>query len=78
MEQFNRDDVEFLVIGANIAGWHEKAGNIEITDDQELTSSLIRWYQAYQNSKADYWVDFVEQKLLDRYGCKEGIKHVVA
>lgn len=69
MYNFN-GDLEFIVSGANIAGYMESAEKIYVDSDTELTAFLVDEYNKWVND--DYanesWQEHIEMRLRQEYG----------
>ena len=70
-----RDEVVFIVTGANMAGYMEHANKIAIDDDDQLTSFLLKEYDEWSEKYLDdrlseydmFWNCYIERRLMEEY-----------
>ena len=64
------DDLEYIVTGANIAGFLEHNDCIYVPSDRELTEFLLDRLNAYESTtNEDYnWTDYIMDELTLEYG----------
>lgn len=71
-----RDEVVFIVTGANMAGYMEHANKIAIDDDDQLTSFLLKEYDTWDEKSGNdtlseydmFWNCYIERRLMEEYG----------
>lgn len=61
------EELEYIVAAANVAGYLEKADQIVVSDDCELTCFLVALLNAWGGEK-DTFVDYADEKLRERFG----------
>ena len=61
------EELEYIVAAANVAGYLEKADQIVVPDDGELTRFLVALLNAWGGEK-DTFVDYADEKLRERFG----------
>lgn len=64
------DDLEFIVAAANIAGYLERAGKLDIGSDSELSEFCVKLVEIYyRETDVDIaFPEFAEDRLVQKFG----------